>query len=528
MPLWVFLDCCTLPSAMFGFEVPRDALPAAWADALDPGGRLGWVGVSEYVGLPSAVPGRLVGVSLFSLAHGHRLGTRSKALGLLAMRATSHVGVAQYRNAAVRLHLHFDDLEVTAARAPVHSRPDETFVYRCGVPDPGRLLAMVRGHGIERRERAPRPVTHRFDPRIAESLDLFRELARHHVVRLVGAGEVVDGALSEVLVHAEPAGEVVAGGAVAPTGPGPAPGGVRQGAARGDDPVERWLLVGAGYSAEALGRRAVARGAQVWGTTRRASRAGELSAAGILPVQVDFAADATLAVLPSLEGARVLVSVPPEAGASPHRALERALEWAEQAGAGDLYYLSATSVYAEDAGGEVDDDAPVLGRPGRGRRRVEAEAIVREFGSRRRARTFIVRLPGIYGPDRTMLPRLRDGSYRLVGDGAMWTNRIHVDDIAGVIEFIDGSGLDSRTLLASDGRPFRVRELVERCCGELGYAFPPSVGIDEVPESTREFWLGSKRCRPRVLERLGWKPTWPDAIEAHVAIGRAGDGWTPG
>jgi hypothetical protein len=142
MPLWVFLDCCVLPSVMVGYEVPRDALPADIADGLDPDAQLDWIGVSEYVALPSLTPGEVVGVSLFSLVSGSRLGLRAKALALRVLEAKTQLGIAQLTNAALGMHLRFGALEIVAAGVRVHSRPDETFIYRVQVPAAAALLAL--------------------------------------------------------------------------------------------------------------------------------------------------------------------------------------------------------------------------------------------------------------------------------------------------------------------------------------------------------------------------------------------------
>lgn len=149
MPLWVMLDCCLLTSVMVGFSAPAQALPPDLRATLDPGGALDHIGISEYIALPSTAPGRVVGVSLFSLARGQGLGHRSKALGLLALGATHLTGVAQYDNVAVRLHLAFGPLRIVTPRAQVHSRPERTFVYETELPPASDLLAMAQGEAVQ-------------------------------------------------------------------------------------------------------------------------------------------------------------------------------------------------------------------------------------------------------------------------------------------------------------------------------------------------------------------------------------------
>lgn len=507
MPLWVFLDCCTLPSAMVGFAAPRDALPEDLARRLDPDGSLAWLGVSEYMGLPSLEPGTVVGVSLFSLGRGVHLGTRSKALGLFALRARRQVGVAQYANPSVRLHLAFGDLELLAPRAPVHSRPEETFVYTAPVPDPGRLAAMVGGRALERKERAPRAATHAFDPRRKEEVDAF--VARAGRFAIVGTGLVEDGELTQLEVAAlesEAAPETPAG-SVAPAAAEP-----RETARVVSASKLPLLIVGCGYSGEAIARAALREGRVVWGTTRDTAKALQLAARGIEPVLVDFERDATLPALPDAAAWDVVISLAPEPTKTPHALLERALSWLGERRVRKVVYLSATSVFGGGGGDWVDDATVAAPNTTRGQLRLQAEQRVAAWGAERAIETLSLRLPGIYGPNRTTLPRLRDGSYRIYNE-ALWSNRIFVDDIAAATLFgLAHEGLTG-AVIACDSAPSPITDVVAFTCAQHGLAQPPLAPMQDCPPSVRDFWQGSKRCKASTLTMLGWTPAFPSYRE---------------
>ncbi len=502
MPLWVFLDCCTLPSAMVGFAAPRDALPEDLARRLDPDGSLAWLGVSEYMGLPSLEPGTVVGVSLFSLGRGVHLGTRSKALGLFALRARRQVGVAQYANPSVRLHLAFGDLELLAPRAPVHSRPEETFVYTAPVPDPGRLAAMVGGRALERKERAPRAVVHAFDPRQKEEVDAF--VARSGRFAIVGTGLVEDGELTQLEVAAlesEAAPEAPAG-SVAPAAAKP-----KETARVVSGSKLPLLIVGCGYSGEAIARAALREGRVVWGTTRDAAKALQLAALGMEPVLVDFERDAALPALPDADAWDVVISLAPEPTKTPHALLERALSWLGERRVRKVVYLSATSVFGGGGGDWVDDATVAAPNTTRGQLRLQAEQRVAAWGAERAIETLSLRLPGIYGPNRTTLPRLRDGSYRIYNE-ALWSNRIFVDDIAAATLFgLAHEGLTG-AVIACDSAPSPITEVVAFTCAQHGLAQPPLAPMQDCPPSVRDFWEGSKRCKASTLTMLGWTPAF--------------------
>lgn len=163
MPAWVQLDCATLPTAMIGFaarkrdllstpeqgalvqDLERRAAVDVDDDALIP--------LAEYCALPTPEAGHVVGFSLFSLRPG--LGTRAKALGLLAMQAMTQTGITQIHadmivngppitNAALRTHCRFGPLVIEKLRVKVHSKPG-TLVYRLQVPSSSTLIELCSG-----------------------------------------------------------------------------------------------------------------------------------------------------------------------------------------------------------------------------------------------------------------------------------------------------------------------------------------------------------------------------------------------
>jgi hypothetical protein len=196
MPLWVFLDCCVLPSAVVGFELPAAAMPSDLRRAIDPTLQLEWLPFTEYIALPSVGRGEVVGVSLFSFAASGRWGRRTKALGLLLHAATQQIGVAQYTNPSVRLHLSLGPLRLLSRRTEVHSRPAETFVYKSLVASPEQLRRLISDSGGSENEVAR--VDYSFDPRDPEALVQFVEHERSRVAVIVSAGDVIDGTVTRI------------------------------------------------------------------------------------------------------------------------------------------------------------------------------------------------------------------------------------------------------------------------------------------------------------------------------------------
>ena len=88
-------------------------------------------------------------------------------------------------------------------------------------------------------------------------------------------------------------------------------------------------------------------------------------------------------------------------------------------------YISTTGVYGDCRGARVSEETPVNPGSRLSKPRVDAEDFLRAWTDR----LVILRVPGIYGPDRLGLERLRAGEACLRESDANPGNRIHVDDL---------------------------------------------------------------------------------------------------
>ncbi|QPC98615.1 SDR family NAD(P)-dependent oxidoreductase [Qipengyuania soli] len=210
---------------------------------------------------------------------------------------------------------------------------------------------------------------------------------------------------------------------------------------------------------------------------------------------IDF--DDEDAVLTSLSGAsHVLSSVPPSADSDPvldryARALEG--KW--------LGYLSSTGVYGDARGAWVDEASPT----GTGRRTARAECDARWLDAQAR----VFRLPGIYGPGRSALDRVREGKAHRIDLPGQVFSRVHVDDIVtGVLAAIEGDARAGAYNLADD-LPTSQNVVIEEVCRLLGMAPPPLQTMDEADLSpmARGFYAENRRVANGKAKRvLGWRP----------------------
>jgi hypothetical protein len=194
----------------------------------------------------------------------------------------------------------------------------------------------------------------------------------------------------------------------------------------------------------------------------------------------------------------VLSSAPPDETGDPVLA-----RYGDALGQGWLGYLSSTGVYGDTGGAWVDESAP----SGRGRRTARAEADAAWLA--REARVF--RLPGIYGPGRSALDRVRAGRARRIDLPGQVFSRVHVHDIvSGVIAAL---GAPAGAYNLADDLPASGNAVTEEACRLLGLEPPPLHSIADAGLSApaRAFYAENRRVANGKAKRvLGWRPLYPD------------------
>ena len=216
------------------------------------------------------------------------------------------------------------------------------------------------------------------------------------------------------------------------------------------------------------------------------------------------------AVKSALERAtHILSSVPPdrEAGEDPVLA-----SYGEDLGGRALYYLSSTGVYGDQQGAWVDEATPTIAQTGEGRRnaRAEADAAWMEMGAR------VFRLPGIYGPTRSALDRVREGRARRIDLPGQVFSRCHVDDIAGGVVAALTSDAPAGAYNLGDDLPISGNAVTEHACALLGVEPPGMETLEEAKLSpmARGFYGENRRVANGKAKRvLGWKLQYPTYVE---------------
>ncbi len=285
----------------------------------------------------------------------------------------------------------------------------------------------------------------------------------------------------------------------------------------------RVFFFGLGYCAEALIRRA--RSIAPSGTARSDARVDALAAAGVDA----HVFDGTRAG-PGLEAAlrraeAIVVSIPPQVGDGPLDLFASAIAAAPNLAR--IVYFSTVGVYGEHGGRWVDETAATLTRSERSLARLADEERWTEAGRARGAAVDILRLPGIYGPGRNAIERLRAGEARRIVKPNHVMNRAHVDDIAEIARLVLEKGLPGQVWNVADDEPAPAEDVIAYAAALLGVPAPPEEPFDATALSpmAASFFDETKRVsNAKAKALLGFAPAYPTYREGLTALWTAGEG----
>ena len=288
---------------------------------------------------------------------------------------------------------------------------------------------------------------------------------------------------------------------------------------------KRLTIFGCGYVGTAVAREACRAGLKVEALTRNPGRAAELADLGAHPVVADLATDAWHTLL--APGADLVLNCVSSGGGgldgyrrSYVEGMRSLLAWAQRGPAGTIIYTSSTSVYPQDGGVVVDEEAPTANAGETGRILLKAEDLLRR-GSGACGRWFIMRLAGIYGPKRHhLLDQVRAGAAEFSGSGAQHLNLAHRDDICAAVlaAFTAPASQSGGIFNVADDAPAPKGEVVQWLAEQLGRPSPRFTG--GAASARRGFASPPDRLisNAKLKAKLGWKPRYPSFREGYAAI----------
>jgi nucleoside-diphosphate-sugar epimerase len=260
------------------------------------------------------------------------------------------------------------------------------------------------------------------------------------------------------------------------------------------------LLLGGGYTLQRLAARLAPASFVI--TSRNSDQCEAWRARGWIAHQATVEEKASLesifATYPAIDV--VVDSVPPLRSATDPAAgvknVVTALKEAPQVKR--ILYLSTTGVFGIRDGSIVTEETPPQPWNSQGEARLLSELAYRESGRE----VVAFRLPAIYGPDRGVHISIRNGTYRMVGDGSMWSNRIHVDDLVTAIEKAISAPALPPVLCVTDDQPTQARDVAKYLCEREGLPQPGSVSEEEVLRSGGYTMLSNQRVMNSLMKKV--------------------------
>jgi nucleoside-diphosphate-sugar epimerase len=264
----------------------------------------------------------------------------------------------------------------------------------------------------------------------------------------------------------------------------------------------RALIVGCGYVGLPLGIELVRRGHEVFGLRRHASP--ELEQHGIKPLTLDITErEAVLKINGPFDWVVNAVSST-RGGVEDYRAVyleatRHLIDLFTRFPIRRYVYTSSTSVYAQTDGSWVTEESPTEPQSETSRVLVKTEQRVLAATLASNFPAIILRVAGIYGPDRGHLfQQFLRGEARLTGDGSRLINMIHRDDVVTAIMAALEFGVPGKIYNVADDEPVTQREFFTWLSDELAMPMAPSAAQQEI---SRKRGVTNKRVSNRKLRQ---------------------------
>lgn len=221
---------------------------------------------------------------------------------------------------------------------------------------------------------------------------------------------------------------------------------------------------------------------QVYALSSSAERLAALRDAGAVPVLGNLDEPATLARLAGLADHVLHLAPPASTGPADMRTRHLLQALALRRAPRRLVYVSTTGVYGNCAGERFDETRATAPATERGQRRVDAEQQIRLFARRFGTQVSLLRVPGIYAPDREgghPRERLLSGAPVLRREDDVYTNHIHADDLARACVAALFKALPQRTLHVCDDTELLMGDYFDLAADLCGLPRPPRLSREE-------------------------------------------------
>ena len=232
------------------------------------------------------------------------------------------------------------------------------------------------------------------------------------------------------------------------------------------------------------------------------------------PIRGDLDGDLNLDQLPNTLSGIYYFAPPPNRGVLDSR-MTHFLKKLEGLQIAKFIYISTTGVYGDCEGRWIDESEPTLPLTDRGKRRLDAELQLQRCSDTKNVGCSILRVPGIYGPGRLPIERIKNRVPVVRIEEAPYSNRIHSEDLAEICY----QAMNKREAVGiynvSDGHPTSMTDYFLKVADCLGLERPPQISMEEArkrftPEML-SFLDESKRIsNQKLLNDLKFTLKYPD------------------
>jgi len=204
---------------------------------------------------------------------------------------------------------------------------------------------------------------------------------------------------------------------------------------------------------------------------------------------------------------RLLYTVPPAADEDHDVRLENLLGMLQRPPE-RFTYISTTGVYGDHQGRSVDELSALLAITERAKRRLSAESILSSWARERGVAVSILRTPGIYGPGRLGIERIKNGDALICESEAHPGNRIHVEDLVSCCIATLCGDVPAGIYNVGDGDHRSPTSFTKEVALQAGLEVPPEISRKESDKQAAESRIVDTS---RMREQLGVLPKYANA-----------------
>jgi nucleoside-diphosphate-sugar epimerase len=283
-----------------------------------------------------------------------------------------------------------------------------------------------------------------------------------------------------------------------------------------DKPQKTVLIVGCGAIGLRVAALLPARRFDITGVVRSNESAERLATAGVRAICLDLDRPKPGIDLGGGRYADIFYFAPPSTSGQQDLRMRAFLDTLRgEMSVRRIVYISTSAVYGDCQGAWITETQPLNPATPRGHRRQDAEQQLLAWCQARATQWIILRVPGIYGPGKLPLERLRKGSPVLCEQDSPYTNRIHADDLASICVAAMHSPIFNTVYNVSDGQPGNMTDYFFRVADAAGLPRPPVVNREEaqtvLSPGMLSFLQDSRRMDNRkLLGDLGIELQYPD------------------